>query len=309
MNLFDLHCDTPFELYKKQAELADNSLHISLKKTEDYPRYAQVMAIWTQHSLENEAAWEQFHAVYRDFLSKLPPDKTVLCRSKEEFRQAVALGKRPFFLAVEGASLLSGRLDRLSVLYEMGVRFLTLVWRDADIIGGAFNTSEPLTPFGREVVEACFALGMTVDLSHASDAVAEECLALAAKAGRPVIATHSNSRAVYPHPRNLTDETTKKIAACGGLVGISMAPQHLDEPGEANIRSVCRHILHYLSLGIGGHLAFGCDFDGIDKTPAGIRDVSDLCKVAGALKKEGIPDETIQAICYDNAERFVLAHL
>ena len=56
-------------------------------------------------------------------------------------------------------------------------------------------------------------------------------------------------------------------------------------------------------------MAFGCDFDGIDKTPAGIRDVSDLFKVAGALKKEGIPDETLQALCYGNAERFILANL
>lgn len=309
MDLFDLHCDTPFEMYKKKTGLLDGPLHISLKKTARYPRYAQVMAIWTQHSLESEAAWEQFHAIYRDFISKIPPEKAALCRSAADYRQAAALGKRPLFLAVEGASLLCGKLERLSVLYELGVRFLTLVWRETDIIGGAFDTSEPLTPFGREVVKACFALGIVVDLSHASDAVTEECLDLAAAAGRAVAATHSNSRSVYPHPRNLTDEAAKKIAACGGLVGISMAPQHLDEPGEANIQSVCRHIQHDLSLGIGGHLAFGCDFDGIDKTPAGIRDVSDLFKVAGALKKEGIPDETLQALCYGNAERFILANL
>lgn len=57
MNLFDLHCDTPFELYKKQTELSENGLHISLKKAECYRKYAQVMAIWTQHSLDGEAAW------------------------------------------------------------------------------------------------------------------------------------------------------------------------------------------------------------------------------------------------------------
>ena len=70
MKLFDLHCDTPFELYKKQTELEDNQLHISLKKAEIYTKYAQIMAIWTQHSLENEQAWTQFHAIYKDFFRK-----------------------------------------------------------------------------------------------------------------------------------------------------------------------------------------------------------------------------------------------
>lgn len=309
MKLFDLHCDTPFELYKKQTELEDNQLHISLKKAEIYTKYAQIMAIWTQHSLENEQAWAQFHAIYKDFLSKIPFEKAALCLSAEDFRNAEKAGKRQFFLAVEGASLLSGKAERLRELYALGVRFLTLVWRDADLIGGAFNTDMPLTPFGREVVEICFSLGITVDLSHASDAVTEECLALSEKAGRPVIATHSNSRAVCAHPRNLSDDAAKKIAACGGLIGVSMAPQHLDAPGEANVQSVCRHILHYLELGIGEHLALGCDFDGIDKTPAGVRNLSQLPRIAEALLKIGIPPTTVQAIFYENAAKFISNNL
>lgn len=309
MNLFDLHCDTPFELYKRQAALSENGLHISLKKTEGYPLYAQVMAIWTQHSLDDEAAWRQFLAIREDFLSKIPSDKAALCLSSADYRRAVSEEKRPFFLAVEGASLLCGKPERLSELYRLGVRFLTLVWRDSDIVGGAFNTELPLTPFGREVVRTCFSLGITVDVSHASDAVTQECLLLAEEAGRPVVATHSNSRVVYDHPRNLTDPEAKRIAAGNGIVGVSMAPQHLDAPGEAGIQSVCRHILHYLEIGIGEHLCFGCDFDGIDKTPSGIGDVSHLYKVAEALSRAGVSEETAASIFYDNAERFVLSNL
>lgn len=309
MNLFDLHCDTPFELYKKQTELSENGLHISLKKAECYRKYAQVMAIWTQHSLDGEAAWEQFLAIHGDFLSKIPSERAALCTCSSDYRRALSENKRPLFLAVEGASLLCGKIERLSELYRLGVRFLTLVWREADIIGGAFDTDLPLTPFGREVVRGCFSLGMTVDVSHASDAVTAECLAMASEAGVPVIATHSNSRAVFAHPRNLTDETAKKIAACGGIIGVSMAPQHLDAPGEAGIMSVCRHILHYLELGVGDHLCFGCDFDGIDKTPAGIRDITHLYKIAEMLASLGVSENTIASVFYDNAERFVCANL
>ena len=309
MNLFDLHCDTPFELYKKQTALSENGLHISLKKAECYRRYAQVMAIWTQHSLDGEAAWEQFLAIRGDFLSKIPSEQAALCTSSSDYRRALSENKRPLFLAVEGASLLCGKPERLSELYRLRVRFLTLVWRDADIIGGAFDTDLPLTPFGREVVKDCFSLGMIVDVSHASDAVTQECLVLAREAGVPVIATHSNSRAVFEHPRNLTDEAAKEIAACGGIIGVSMAPQHLDAPGEAGIMSVCRHILHYLELGVGDHLCFGCDFDGIDKTPAGLRDVASLYKIAEMLALSGVPEHTAASIFYDNAERFVCANL
>lgn len=309
MNLFDLHCDTPFELYKKQTALSENELHISLKKAECYRNYAQVMAIWTQHSLDGEAAWEQFLAIRRDFLSKIPSEMATLCLSSADYRKALAEDKRPLFLAVEGASLLCGKPERLPELYRLGVRFLTLVWRESDIIGGAFDTDLPLTPFGREVVRTCFALGMTVDVSHASDAVTEECLVMAEEAEMPVIATHSNSRAVFNHPRNLTDEAAKKIAGCGGIIGVSMAPQHLDAPGEAGIESVCRHIFHYLEIGIGDSVCFGCDFDGIDKTPAGIRDVTHLYKIAQKLALWGVPETTIAAIFYDNAERFVCTHL
>ena len=118
MNLFDLHCDTPFELYKKQTALSENGLHISLKKAECYRRYAQVMAIWTQHSLDGEAAWEQFLAIRGDFLSKIPSEQAALCTSSSDYRRALSENKRPLFLAVEGASLLCGKPERLSELYR-----------------------------------------------------------------------------------------------------------------------------------------------------------------------------------------------
>ena len=235
MNLFDLHCDTPFELYKKQMRMEDSLLHISLKKAEVYSKYAQVMAIWTQHSLDNEEAWKQFHAIYRDFI---------------------------FFLAVEGASLLDGKIERLGELYKLGVRFLTLVWRDSDIIGGAFNTSDPLTPFGREVVRGCFALGITVDLSHASDAVANECLALAQESRRPVVATHSNSRRVYPHPRNLTDEQLRTLARTGGVAQVTLYHGFLRLEGEATIVDAVDHLCHMIDVAGIDHVGIGTDFDG-----------------------------------------------
>ena len=305
MNLFDFHCDTPFELYKKGIQLTENDLHISLDKARCFSHYGQVMAIWTEHSLDAEAAWCQFHAIREDFLAKIPPEQATLCLDRADYQKAKEAGRSPLFLAVEGAFLLNGDLARLDELYRCGVRFLTLVWRGSDIIGGAFDTEDPLTPFGREVVARCFELGITVDVSHASDAVVGECLAMARAAGKSVIATHSNSRAVFSHPRNLSDAHAVAIAESGGVVGISMAPQHLDSGGEASVESVCRHIRHYCDIGIGDALVFGCDFDGIAGTPRGIENITHLYKIAETLSEKGFSDAEIEGLFWRNAEKYL----
>ena len=300
MNLFDLHCDTPFELYKKQTALSENGLHISLKKAECYRRYAQVMAIWTQHSLDGEAAWEQFLAIRGDFLSKIPSEQAALCTSSSDYRRALSENKRPLFLAVEGASLLCGKPERLSELYRLGVRFLTLVWRDADIIGGAFDTDLPLTPFGREVVKDCFSLGMIVDVSHASDAVTQECLVLAREAGVPVIATHSNSRAVWNNSRNLTDDMFRAIAQTGGVAGYNVCAEFTGE--KPTLDTMCDHILHFMELDPSGkHIALGGDLDGITEMPAGFEGVQSWPALARRLLERGLEEETVGNIFWNNA--------
>ncbi len=303
MKLFDFHCDTPFALEKTGEMFDRNTCHISLKKAEAFEAYGQVMAIWTQRSLPEEMAWDRFFVIRNDFYAKMT-EKSVICHTFDAFSHALDEKKHPFFLAVEGAGLLNGHLDRLSVLYEHDVRFLTLVWKGANCIGGAFDTEEGLTDFGREVVLSCFEKGIVPDLSHASDKMCEEVLRMAHDAKKPVIATHSNSRGVFAHPRNLPDDYAKEIAQLGGTVGISMAPMHLAADG-AGIDTICRHMQHYMELGLSDALTFGCDFDGIDFAPEGIENISDLVKIADALSACGVSAEQLEKIYFGNAEAFL----
>ena len=307
MRLFDFHCDTPFALEKDRELLTDNRLHISLKKLETFNSYGQVMAIFTQKSLPEEVAFGRFFEIRDDFYAKMT-EKTVICHTYADYVKAIGEGRYPFYLAVEGGGLLCDKIERVTTLYEHDVRFLTLVWRDADCMGGAFNTDVGLTDFGREVVKKCFELGIIVDISHASDPMADEVLTMAEKAGKAVIATHSNSREVFDHPRNLTDAFAKRIAYLGGTVGISLAPQHLAEEGHADIDAVCDHMLHYLEIGLSDSLTFGCDLDGVDALPKGIDNVSSLVSIADALRGRGVSEEQIEKICYKNAESFLKAN-
>ena len=304
MKLFDLHCDTALELWLQKQPLCDNSLHVSLKKTAPYEAYVQIAAVWSDRRLDDEAAWRQYLAVSDAFAAEIARTPGArLAADAASIAAGAAAGERVFVPAVEDARLLGGDLSRLETLSARGVRILTLLWGGESRIGGAHDTAAPLTPFGREVVRRCFSLGITPDVSHASRAAADEILSLAEAAGRPAVASHSNSYAVFPHPRNLTDAEFARIAALGGVVGISLAPMHLTD-GPCTADTVAEHVLHDLSLGGEDVLCLGCDFDGIPAAPEGLGDVSRLGALADALASRGVPPRVVDKIFFENAFRF-----
>ena len=289
MKLFDLHCDTISEMYASGQRLSDNTLDISLRKAEKYEQYSQLFAIYSTQRLPDEDNWARFFCILRHAMPEL--------KRSARFTP---------YLAVEGGKLLGGDLSRLDILYEKGVRFLTLVWGDTCCVGGAHNTDIGLTPFGRDVVRRCLELGIVPDLSHSSDVTFAEACEIAEAAGKPVIATHSNSRAVCNHRRNLTDDMFRRIRDLGGIVGISMCRPHLSETGVCTVDTVLAHIEHDLSLGGENTLCMGGDLDGIgDAAPDGIRTVADMEKIADAMAAHGYSDTLIGKIMYQNAADFM----
>lgn len=313
MRYFDLHCDTPHEIYRNNMPLDENDLHVSLNKASCLSHYAQVMAIWTPKKFDDEKGFSNFHKVM-DYLNvelDRLRDRVQICRAGENMIKPWSCGKTAVFLAVEDARLLGNDISRLKVLYGRGVRFLTLCWGGSSCIGGSHDTQDGLTPFGELVVQCCFDMNIIPDLSHASDATAAQVLAMAREAGKPVIATHSNSRAVYNHSRNLTDEQFCAIRDLGGIVGISMCPPHLTNTKEepATIDTLLKHIDHYIDLGGEYTVAIGGDLDGISRAPEGIRDISDIPALEKAMIAHGYPRELIDNIMWRNAHNFVCNHL
>ncbi len=304
MKLFDLHCDTALKIYTHRQPLADNDLHISVKKTAPFDTYVQIAAIYSRHSLPDEETWEQFLRVsdhFREEIARTP--NTALVRDAHELAAAAESGRRTFVFGVEDARLLCGDLTRMDILAQRGVRVLTLCWAGETTIGGSHDTAGPLTDFGRDTVRRAFELGIVPDVSHASRAVTAEAIALGREAGRPVIASHSNSYAVHEHTRNLTDDEFRAITRLGGIVGVSLAPGHL-AGGPCGIDAVGAHILRYLELGGEDALCLGCDYDGIPHTPSGLEDVSRLPALAAWLDAHGVPSRTAENIFYNNAFRF-----
>ncbi len=291
LSLFDLHCDTAYNIYHQKKSIWDNDLAVSLKKSEKYKKYCQVMAIWSAHSLTDDEAFEDFKKIHEYFL--------------DDISRAEISPSRHFILAVEDARLLGVDINRLDYLAACGVKILTLTWSGSSCIGGAFDTTDSLTDFGEQVVKRCFELSIVPDISHASRHTAERVFELNTL-NKPIIASHSDAFSVHQHPRNLTDDEFIKIKDCQGLVGINLYCEHLgiapDSPKD--IEKVIEHIEHYLSLGGEDTIAFGCDFDGA-LTTSHLKSISDLYLIADKMAMLGYTDKLIEKIFSKNAEIFI----
>ncbi len=304
--IFDLHCDTLYECRRQNKRLLENDLCLSLKRLSEYKQFSQILAMWSDHRIGEEEAFKNFLEACDMLAAELGGVSGVkLCTCDSELAECENHGHGALFLAVEGGKLLADRIRRLDTLYEKGVRFLTLVWNDPCKIGGSNLTDEGLTDFGFRVVNRCFELGIIPDVSHASDKMTDEVISLAEESGHVCIATHSNSRSICDHRRNLTDDRFKRISELGGIVGISLAPIHLTKNEICTVDDIVRHIEHYLSLGGENTVCLGCDLDGVDILPSGIKTVSDIEKIADALGRINYTDALIKKIFYANARNFI----
>ena len=295
MKLIDLHCDTAYRLFSEKLPFDDKSLQVCAPRLFGYEDMTQVFAIWSDKRLSDQDAFAAFWDVRRCL-----QDAFERCRLPADFTP---------ILAVEDARLLCGDIERLEPLRGAGVRFLTLMWHGSTLIGGACDTDDPLMPFGRQVVRRCFEIGIVPDVSHASRRVIEEVAELAGQAGKPFVATHSNSYSVVAHRRNLTDWHFKLVKSSGGVVGISLAPRHLTSGEHCGIADVMAHIEHFYSIGGEDCLCLGCDFDGIDATPAGLENIECLPRLANEMSRLGYSDAQIEKLFYRNAKRFLDKHV
>ena len=312
LSLFDTHCDTAYELFHRKEELSDNSCHISLSNAKNYERYVQLFAIWSNRRKDDETCWEEFLQVAENFdrLIDLEHGSIARVRTADELQTALQHNQRAAVLAVEDARLLAGNIDRLQILYDKGVRCMTLLWGGESCIGGSHDTMSGLTDFGKLVTNKCFEIGIVPDVSHASEQSTDDVVQIAQAHNKPFIATHSNSYSAYQHTRNLRDRHLQALIELGGIVGVSMCCIHLRDCSQKNadIDDVVRHIDRYMELGAQDHVCFGCDFDGTD-LPLGINHVGNLYSVADRLTQLGYTQAQLDKLFWQNAYTFFQKHL
>ncbi|XP_048263611.1 dipeptidase 1-like isoform X1 [Bombus affinis] len=210
--------------------------------------------------------------------------------SSTEILDAHERGRIASLIGVEGGHSLGSSLAVLRTLYQLGVRYLTLThtcntpWAKSSSVEDEEEDGGGLTAFGKTVVQEMNRLGMLIDLSHTARATMRDALR-ASKA--PVIFSHSSAFAICNSSRNVPDDILRQLAANGGLVMVTFYNYFVKCGSQATVSDVAEHIYYIKNLIGVDHIGVGGDFDGINKTPRGLEDVSKYPELFAELLRSG----------------------
>ncbi|MGY3494873.1 dipeptidase [Bradyrhizobium sp. USDA 4502] len=203
-------------------------------------------------------------------------------------------------LSIEGLQNIEGNIANLDVLYAAGFRMAGLAhFFDNDVAGSMHGVAKGgLTPLGRQVVQRMEAMGMIVDLAHASHAAVTEVVAMAT---RPVVSSHGGVQATCKVNRNLTDDEVRGVARTGGVVGIGFWQGAVCSLDPNNVARAIAHVRDLVGI---DHVGLGSDFDG--STTTGF-DASEIVAVTQALMSRGFSEDDIRKVMGGNVLRVLRA--
>jgi membrane dipeptidase len=304
---------------------------------------AQFWSVYVPGTLTDDAAvvatLEQIDLVHR--LIRRYPGDLELARTADDVERIFAAGKIASLLGAEGGHSIASSLGVLRMLYRLGVRYLTLThnhnvpWADA-------ATDKPqaggLTAFGVEVVQEMQRLGMLVDLSHVAADTARAALRIAEA---PVVFSHSSARALCDHPRNVPDDVLRELASNGGVCMVTFVPEFVSAECRAwdlelgaemrrrgldykdlsarvqvrrdlaatqrlpavQLAQVADHIEHIRDVSGIDHVGIGADYDGTERLPDGLPDVSSYPRLIAELISRGWSDRECAQLAGGNVLR------
>jgi membrane dipeptidase len=269
------------------------------------------------------------------------PDHLDLALTADDVIRAREHGRIASLMGAEGGHSIDSSLAVLRVLHSLGVRYMTLTHNDnVPWADSATDTAQHggLTDFGRDVVREMNRLGMLVDLSHVAASTMRDALEVSTV---PVVFSHSSARAVTDHVRNVPDDVLRTLAGNGGVCMVTFVPAfvsaechewdqqvlaEMDARGEdrrdwgahmaaaadyerrhpapvATIDQVADHVEHVREVAGVGHVGIGGDFDGCDRMPAGLTDVTGYPALIAELLERGWSEPELAALARDNIVR------
>ena len=304
--VFDFHCDTALALLgesiNEAGSLRKNNLLIDLERASKLPGYAQCFACFTTPMMEDWnhispiVIFERELATIQRELDK-NSDLISLTYGLQEVQENRAAGKMSAILTLEGTAGFGHDPALLEDLHAIGFQIVSLCWNEQNPLAGSHLTGGGLTDLGREFVREAQRLGMLVDVSHISDEAFWDIMKITSA---PIIATHSNSRLLCKHTRNLTDDMFRAICESGGVAGYNTCA---DFTGESpTLDTMCDHFFHFLELDPSGkHIALGGDLDGVTQMPEGFVGVQSWPNLADRLLARGMDEKTVMDIYWNNA--------
>lgn len=311
MNYIDLHCDTLTACADGKKELIDCNLQTDVLKLKKSGCAAQCFAIFTNGS-DSKAKFGEYLSFYNSALSK-HGDFLFPVTNFSHLAKAQAQNKIGSMLTVENLGFTQGNPDEIQKLKNSGVIMASLVWNDKNACAEPNlvfenglprfdkNNENGLTERGKAAAELLDELKIIIDISHLSDGGVSDLLE---NRKIPLVASHSNAAADCNVSRNLTDAQIKKIAGCGGVIGVNFCKDFLtDKNGIFNaFDAVYRHISRILAVGGEDVPAFGSDFDGIPAYKE-LEDCTRMPALLNYLNLRGLKSSVLEKMCTLNFVR------
>ena len=284
----DAHCDTLSRCLNTGESLLKTTGQCDLTRLAAYEPSGQIFAMFHDGAdVPPEGLFGRVRRMYERF-----------CRERtahpEEMRCAM--------LSIEGGELLECSTRRLEEIRDWGVRSVNLTWNHANAISGSHreDPDRGLSGTGREFVCKAQSMGILMDVSHLSDPGFWD---LAEITELPLFASHSNSRAVCGHTRNLTDDQFRAIRDSGGVVGLNLYRDFVGPQGT--MEELVAHVEHFLNLGGEKTLCLGGDLDGCEALAAGMQGMQDMPKLYAALRERGYGQALLEDIFWNNLRRLL----
>ena len=234
MFVLDSHCDTPSQILRLRDISIDNDYaQVDIPKLKRGGVDGVFFALYIPSSMDTDPDAARAYAYrmldgVRNSLDNNPD--ALITTSVQQALENQSKGLLSIFIGLENGAAIGDSLDELQRFYAAGVRYVTLCHTGnnqiCDSCAQKYGRWNGLSPFGKEVIAEMNRLGMLIDVSHISDAAFYDVINLSTK---PVVATHSCCRALADHPRNLTDDMIRKIAAGGGVVQVNFYPVFIDD--------------------------------------------------------------------------------
>lgn len=308
MNYYDCHADTLTEIPLSE-NLMHNTCCLDLARVRSFAHhYTQIFAVWRdQEEIQRlqlpaeDVFWELYERAIRLMLEQSAYAEW--CKDASDMRKAHMQGKAAVFLSVEDVSVMGSYVEQI---WDLGFRFAMLTWNYENRYGCGAVTDQTkgLTQEGRTLVNRLVRQKIVLDLSHLSDRGVEDVFELT---DCPVVASHSNVREIYSHPRNLKQEHIQELIRRKGLLGMNFYKEFVGK--QPDTAQLFRHVDSVLELGGEDILTFGGDFDGCAaQMVQGIAGVQSVPRLRTEMEQI-FGQEIAEKIFWKNADRFLNENL
>lgn len=300
----DSHCDTPM-FFNRDIELTrrDEQLLVDFPKMREGRLDATIMVAYLPQGERNEmalhAATQRADSILDEIAERVNNAPcAALANTPADLYRNKSKGLLSVMRGIENGYALGRDIRTVKHFADKGVVYITLCHNgDNDLCDSARKSRREhggLSDFGREVIGEMNRCGLMVDLSHAAESSFYDALSVSRT---PIVCSHASARALCNHPRNLTDDQLRALAARGGVVQVTLYHGFLREEnqGVATIRDGVAHLMHLIDVAGIDHVGIGTDFDGDGGVP-GCACASELINFTRMLQAEGLTTDDLQKV-------------